>query len=331
MKKKYEIGLVFLCLGFTQVEGQTDFDAGKGLSGELEAVKTEAVSNVEKDVDKVQQAIKDNKKKPAVKVVKESQKKPVALSATKKKAVVKKISKKTGVSHVDPFRNNLEEAARILKQSVEYLVENAYFMADVEPGAEDVRLLAIKIYKTEAYCVLFLAGFPQYITWGYPQNPFQDMDVYYDGIELFYKKSALIFGDVAFHRTQVDRLMFSLRGSIHENILSLVHCLNNYLSVIPENVFKFNGRAYEDICLTLTIDLYEQLSTKTVEWIDRSYQQWQVVFYRSLLYMLKELALVNADRFHEAGNDDAYFDLKAIGKSSTLTLEKVKKSIPRSI
>lgn len=227
-------------------------------------------------------------------------------------------------------RNTIKDASLILQEAVAYLDKNASFMADSESNSQDVRELVVKIYKTEAYCILKLAHQEQYITWP-DKNPLADWDAYYDGTELFQRKAAIIFGDPSFHRTQVERLMFVLRGAVHENIFSMIYVLNEtqVTSVLPVDDFKYSGHPYQDIDLEAVISLYERLVEKTSEAIDKKYQEWQLVFFRAAFFILREIAYQSAQIAQSQDRADDYHDLLDIAHSHKIDFQDIKKSVSK--
>ena len=225
----------------------------------------------------------------------------------------------------------LKDAALILQEAVTYLDKNAIFMADSESNVQDIRDLAVKIYKTEAFCVLKLAHQEKYISWP-DKNPLADWDSYYDGTELFQRKTAIVFGDPSFHRTQIERLMFVLRGSIHENIFSMIYVLNKGQvdSILPVDEFKYGGHPYQDIDIEGVIDLYSRLAAQTSESIDKKYQEWQLVFYRTIFFMLREIAYEFSLLAQSEDRTDDYYDLLAISRSNKIAFQDLKKSLSRT-
>ncbi len=224
----------------------------------------------------------------------------------------------------------LNDAAVILQEAVIFLDKNAMFMADSESNVEDIRDLAMKIYKTEAYCIFKLAHKEKYISWP-DKNPLADWDAYYDGTELFQRKTAIIFGDPSFHRTQIERLMFVLRGSIHENIFSMIYILNKSQvdSILPVDEFKYGGHPYQDIDIEGVIELYGRLVAQTSESIDKKYQEWQLVFYRTAFFMLREIAYESSRLAQRQDRTDDYYDLLAISRSNKIPFQDLKKSLSR--
>jgi hypothetical protein len=249
----------------------------------------------------------------------------------KKKSMsnVKKIAKKKATTKGDKVKQ-VKEVVDIIKVALGHLVGDARYMAVSEAISRELRDLAIKIYKGEAYFVLGLVHMnADLLMVDLDANPFANEDVYFDGIFKFDQARSIAFETLGSSKTQRDKLMFALRSSIHENIFSIIDCINDYTQTFLIDDFKYGGHKYVDSAPIQAIELYKQLSQKEESALDKQYQCWQVVFYKGLIFILKSVALSVANQMKQQGNEDAFRDLMDLANTLPVTLKDVQNAIPK--